>query len=140
MRLGDGLAMNAAALRRVDVLVLDERSWAGLSAGKRGAVLAAVLAAVRQGLGLVLRATGPVSPVVRRQWAVMAPPGERAVDLLVDPASQGCAGYWPRVAGWHQLRAGEGGCEMATGVADRCAAGGAGGCAARCGADIGCCQ
>lgn len=64
---GEGLAMNAEALARVDVLVLDERSWAGLSAGERGAVLAAV----RQGMGLVLRVTGPVSAAVRRQWAAM---------------------------------------------------------------------
>jgi len=235
VRVGDALAMNAAALRRVDVLVLDERSWAGLSAGERGSVLAAG----RQGMGLILRVTGPVSSAVGRQsadlglgigparregrlagggrvqalrlsgrggvpwlrgadgapvagwqplgrgrvtvwpvqdafalvlagdgdvfaelwsamvaavarplgaaavlpdWgfvgervdvcglaagneagieagigtatgpgeAVMVAPGGRVVALVVDPAARGCAGYWPTLAGWHQLRLGQG--------------------------------
>ena len=34
--------------------------------------------------------------------AVVAPDG-RTTPLLVDPPAAGCAGYWPRVAGWHRL-------------------------------------
>lgn len=53
--LGDApMAINAAALRAFDVAVIDDRSWAGLG-GER----AEVMAAVRGGLGLVLRSGGP---------------------------------------------------------------------------------
>jgi len=53
--LGDApMAINAAALRSFDVAVIDDRSWAGLG-GER----AEVMAAVRGGLGLVLRSGGP---------------------------------------------------------------------------------
>ena len=48
------LAINAAALRSFDVAVIDDRSWAGLG-GER----AEVMAAVRGGMGLVLRSGGP---------------------------------------------------------------------------------
>lgn len=44
-------ALDAASLDRLDLLLLDERSWRGLGAGQR----AAVLAAVDRGLGLLLR-------------------------------------------------------------------------------------
>ncbi|NZA24863.1 carboxypeptidase regulatory-like domain-containing protein, partial [Luteimonas sp. SJ-92] len=39
---------------------------------------------------------------------VLAPDG-RSAGLLVDPATgaDGCAGYWPRLSGWHLLRQGE---------------------------------
>jgi hypothetical protein len=47
--------------------VLDERSWAVLSDSTR----AQVLAAVRAGLGVVLRVTGPVPAPVRQQWAAL---------------------------------------------------------------------
>ncbi|WP_312316247.1 hypothetical protein [Stenotrophomonas sp.] len=41
--------------------------------------------------------------------AQMADPHGRKVTLQIDPASgtQRCAGYWPAVAGWHQLQQGE---------------------------------
>jgi hypothetical protein len=53
--LGDApMAINAAALREFDVAVIDDRSWAGL-----GSERAEVMAAVRGGLGLVLRSGGP---------------------------------------------------------------------------------
>jgi hypothetical protein len=66
--MGDApLAMSSAALGRLDVLVLDERSWAGLSSAARGAVLAAV----RGGMGLVLRTSGPVPGSVRAGWAAL---------------------------------------------------------------------
>lgn len=53
--LGDApLAINSATLRGFDVAIIDDRSWAGLGA-QRGEVMAAV----RGGLGLVLRSGGP---------------------------------------------------------------------------------
>jgi hypothetical protein len=59
--------LDAASLAKRDLLVLDERSWAMLSSGTR----AQVLAAVRAGLGLVLRITGPVPAPVRQEWAAL---------------------------------------------------------------------
>ena len=44
-------ALDAASLDKLDLLLLDERSWRGLGAGQR----AAVLGAVDRGLGLLLR-------------------------------------------------------------------------------------
>lgn len=53
--LGDAaVAINAATLRGFDAAIIDDRSWAGLGA-QRGEVMAAV----RGGLGLVLRSGGP---------------------------------------------------------------------------------
>ena len=53
--LGDApVAINGATLRRFDVAVIDDRSWAGLGGGR-----GEVIAAVRGGLGLVLRSGGP---------------------------------------------------------------------------------
>ena len=64
--LRDGeLRLDADTLRTSDLVVLDERSWAGLSRVDKDALLAAV----DGGLGLLLRVTGPVSPVVVREWA-----------------------------------------------------------------------
>lgn len=69
--IGDAPArLDSGTLARQDLLVLDERSWAALSGGERGAVLAAV----RGGLGLVLRVTGPVPDATRRQWAALGLP------------------------------------------------------------------
>ena len=52
MQAGDSpLPLDAASLDAIDLLVLDDRSWNGLSGGQR----ATVLAAVRRGLGLLLR-------------------------------------------------------------------------------------
>lgn len=74
--IGDAPArLDPGTLARQDLLVLDERSWAALSGGQRGAVLAAV----RGGLGLVLRVTGPVPDATRRQWAALVLPLGRAV-------------------------------------------------------------
>ncbi|MEJ8630685.1 hypothetical protein P0F65_14030 [Sphingomonas sp. I4] len=63
--LGAGLALGdptppltVGGLSRIDLLILDERSWAALGGGER----AAVAAAVRGGMGLLLRVTGPVPP------------------------------------------------------------------------------
>ena len=54
--LGDGpLALDAEALAGTDLLIVDERAWTALGATTRGAVLAAV----DEGLGLMLRITSP---------------------------------------------------------------------------------
>lgn len=59
--LGDAtVALDAASLRRYDVAVVDDRSWASA----RGPLLGAV----RGGLGLLLRAGGPLDGATRSQW------------------------------------------------------------------------
>lgn len=72
--LSDGVALSegaatldAAGLRGSDVVVIDERAWAALDASAR----AALIAAVRDGLGLLLRVTGPVSAPVAADWAAL---------------------------------------------------------------------
>ncbi len=64
LQLGDApLPMNAATLQRFDLLVLDDRSWAALGASER----AALSEALRSGLGVLLRVTGPLPESTRRQ-------------------------------------------------------------------------
>ncbi len=64
LQLGDApLPMNAATLQRFDLLVLDDRRWAALRAGER----AALGEALRGGLGVLLRITGPLPDATRRQ-------------------------------------------------------------------------
>ncbi|MFC3714061.1 carboxypeptidase regulatory-like domain-containing protein [Sphingoaurantiacus capsulatus] len=66
--IGDGpVALTASSLARFDVAILDERSWAALGAGER----TALVGAVRGGLGLLLRVTGPLPDATRRQWAAL---------------------------------------------------------------------
>jgi hypothetical protein len=61
IQLGDpAIALNAATLRQFDVAVIDDRSWPGARP--------AVLAAVRDGLGLVLRTSGPLDGGGRASW------------------------------------------------------------------------
>lgn len=68
LELGDTpLPLNAATLQRFDLVVLDERSWAVLSAGER----AALVEALRKGLGVLLRVTGPLPDATRRQWQAL---------------------------------------------------------------------
>ena len=55
VQLGDpAIALNGATLGQIDVAVMDNRSWASLGGGRE-----AVLAAVRGGMGLLLRTSGP---------------------------------------------------------------------------------
>ena len=62
--LGDApISIDTATLRRFDAVLIDDRSWAGLG-GQRNALLAAV----RDGLGLILRAGGPLAGTTRAQW------------------------------------------------------------------------
>lgn len=68
VELGDApIALNAANLQRFDLVVLDERSWAALGANER----AALLGAVRGGLGVLLRITGALPESTRRQWQAL---------------------------------------------------------------------
>lgn len=68
LQLGDApLRLDTATLQRFDLVVLDERSWAALGANER----AALIEAVRKGLGLLLRVTGPLPDATRRQWQAL---------------------------------------------------------------------
>jgi hypothetical protein len=62
--LGDApVSLDAGSLRRFDVAVVDDRSWAGA----RGPLTMAA----RGGMGLVLRATGPLDAATRTQWQAL---------------------------------------------------------------------
>lgn len=66
--LGEGtLVLDDAHLRDADLFILDERSWAVLDAAQRSAIHAAV----RGGLGLMLRVTGPLPPAVAADWSAL---------------------------------------------------------------------
>lgn len=68
LQLGDApLRMDASTLQRFDLVVLDERSWAALSANER----ATLVESIRKGLGLLLRITGPLPDATRRQWQAL---------------------------------------------------------------------
>ena len=68
VELGDApIALNAASLQRFDLVMLDERSWAALAANER----AALLTAMRGGLGVLLRVTGSLPESTRRQWQTL---------------------------------------------------------------------
>jgi hypothetical protein len=60
-------AVDAATLHNADVAIVDERSWSALD----GARKALLLSAVRDGLGLLLRVTGPIDPAVAADWATL---------------------------------------------------------------------
>lgn len=59
------VALTPARLRDTDLLMVDERAWQGLSAAERRSVQAAV----RSGLGLLLRLTGPLAAETRADFA-----------------------------------------------------------------------
>ena len=89
------LRLDAETLRTSDLVILDERGWAGLSRSDKDALVAAV----EGGLGLMLRVTGPVSPTVVREWNALgwrlrATDGARAVRL---PARAGSDAELPSV-------------------------------------------
>lgn len=58
---------DAAALDRLDLLVLDDRSWRALGAGQR----ATLAAAIDRGLGLLLRLAGPLNGADRSRLAAL---------------------------------------------------------------------
>lgn len=53
-----------ASLTEIDLVVVDDRRWESLSPGAR----ATLGAAAQDGLGLLLRPTGPLSAATRRDW------------------------------------------------------------------------
>jgi hypothetical protein len=53
-----------ASLSEIDLVVVDDRRWETLSSSAR----ATLSAAAQEGLGLLLRPTGPLSPTTRRDW------------------------------------------------------------------------
>ena len=90
---GDGVVLGdpptpitREGLNAIDLVVIDDRRWEGLSASAR----AALDGATRAGLGLLLRPTGPLSAATRRDWASLGAPvlsdGEREAFRLAGPA------------------------------------------------------
>jgi len=68
VRLGDPpTPLTRAALAGVDLVVVDDRRWETLSPGER----AALGAVAQDGLGLLLRPTGPLADTTRRQWTAL---------------------------------------------------------------------
>jgi hypothetical protein len=83
IQLGDpAIGINGATLRQFDAAVIDDRSWAGLGGGRD-----AVLAAVRDGMGLVLRTGGPLDGAGRAAWRSLGFPlsGPDALSPVVLP-------------------------------------------------------
>ncbi|MBN8727839.1 MAG: hypothetical protein J0H15_09070 [Xanthomonadales bacterium] len=80
LREGAG-ALDPATLADSDVVLIDARAWAGLASAERDGLLAAV----RHGLGLLLRPTGSLPPEVAADWARLGfrfePAEARAVRL-----------------------------------------------------------
>jgi hypothetical protein len=60
-------ALDAQALHKADVAIIDERAWAALGASER----TALLAAVDEGLGVLLRASGPLPPATMSDWSAL---------------------------------------------------------------------
>ena len=84
--IGDGpRPVNAATLAETDLLVLDERAWRALGPSGR----AAVDAAVAEGLGLLLRVTGPLTAAERnalRERGLVIEASERPRAVTLPPA------------------------------------------------------
>ncbi|MEN5265337.1 hypothetical protein [Stenotrophomonas sp. TWI587] len=79
--LGDApIALTAATLAQTDVVLLDERSLAALSAGQRSTLQQAV----RNGLGVLVRTGGPLGDGARqtlRSWGLSITGGNQAAPL-----------------------------------------------------------
>lgn len=76
--------LDPAALGKLDLAIVDERSWLTLGAGER----AALIAATREGMGLLLRITGPVPAAVREPWSALGLPlgsGDEAAVVSLAP-------------------------------------------------------
>lgn len=68
IELGDDTgALDAARLRDLDVVVIDDRALEALGGGTR----AALASAVAGGLGVVVRMTGPATPAARSTWRAL---------------------------------------------------------------------
>lgn len=76
LRIGDApVSIDAATLRGFDLVVLDERAWRELGAARK----AALREALDNGLGVLLRITGPLFPAERRDL--------QALGFTVTPAN-----------------------------------------------------
>jgi hypothetical protein len=80
VHLGGPPRLDAEALAAADLLVLDERAWRALSTAERDALLAALA----DGLGVLLRITGPLAEAEREALA--------ALGLAVEAAPAGTPG------------------------------------------------
>ncbi|MGJ7903427.1 carboxypeptidase regulatory-like domain-containing protein [Lysobacter sp. 1R34A] len=87
LQLGDApLSLNASTLAGFDLVVLDERVWDRLGESQRGALLGAM----RDGLGVLLRIGGPLSPRARAQLRALGfelGAGADSLDMRVPPIS-----------------------------------------------------
>ncbi|ALN61967.1 hypothetical protein GLA29479_1083 [Lysobacter antibioticus] len=87
LQLGDApLSLNAPTLAGFDLVVLDERVWEGLGESQR----AALLGAMRDGLGVLLRIGGPLSPRTRTQLRALGfelGAGADSVEVRLPPSS-----------------------------------------------------
>lgn len=61
----DDIDLSAAVLEQTDLLIVDERAWAGLPASSK----ASIKSALEQGMGLIMRVSGPLSSTIRTEWA-----------------------------------------------------------------------
>lgn len=59
--------LNAATLEQTDVAIVDERAWLALAPEEK----TALLAAVDDGLGLLLRVAGPLDAAVAAEWSAL---------------------------------------------------------------------
>ena len=83
LQLGDApLPMTADTLRGFDLVLLDARSAAGLGEGQR----AALTAAIRDGLGVLVRTDGALAPGVQRMLGLSLAGGDELEFALPRPA------------------------------------------------------
>ena len=100
IQLGDApLPMTADTLRRFDLVVLDARSAAGLGEGQR----AVLDAAVREGLGVLVRADGPLPIPLQRTLGLSSVGNDEAEFRLPRPAPDDDAWRARRGAGTADL-------------------------------------
>ena len=64
LSVGETLPLDPSSLSKIDLLVLDERAWRELGPARHRLLREAV----DQGLGLMLRITGPLSAAERNEW------------------------------------------------------------------------
>lgn len=87
LQLGDApMSLNATTLAGFDLVVLDERVWEGLGESQR----AAMTGAMRDGLGVLLRIGGPLSPRTRTQLRALGfelGAGADSVEVRLSPSS-----------------------------------------------------
>jgi hypothetical protein len=87
VQLGDAPpALDAASLAKLDLLLLDERRLSALSSAQR----TAIAAAMRDGLGVLLRMTGPLDGNARRalrEWGLETRGGERSATVQLRDAA-----------------------------------------------------